>query len=131
MGSILNCLVNAPVFRASARGDFERFFYCNSIQFCIVKENYKPDRKTLDSVTLMYKYYGYNPEGGDWFWGKYGPDGKVIKAGKVDSCIQCHQAATFKDYLFTEPAAMSWNPSPPVGVAPAPGVGSVGGVGGM
>jgi LPXTG-motif cell wall-anchored protein len=38
----------------------------------------------------MYKVEGYNPEGGDWFWAKYQPDGSVDAAGKVASCAGCH-----------------------------------------
>ncbi|SHE42687.1 Cytochrome P460 [Desulfacinum infernum DSM 9756] len=66
----------------------------------IVKENYGKDQKTLMAVTPMYKVKGYNPEGGDWFWGKYGPDGKVMAAGKVDGCIRCHSVHKTKDWRF-------------------------------
>lgn len=68
----------------------------------IVKENYAKDRETLAAVTPMYKVKGYNPNAGDWFWAKYGPDGKVMAAGKVDSCINCHAAKKQNDYIFTE-----------------------------
>jgi hypothetical protein len=66
----------------------------------IVKENYMPD-KTLAAVTVMYKKAGYNPEGGDFFWLKYTPDGKIEGEGKVPMCIGCHTAAQGKDFLFT------------------------------
>ena len=68
----------------------------------IVKENYAKDRETLAAVTPMYKVKGYNPSAGDWFWAKYGPDGAVQTAGKVDSCINCHAAVKQNDYIFTE-----------------------------
>lgn len=68
----------------------------------IVKENYGKDKKTLMAVTPMYKVKGYNPDGGDWFWGKYGPDGKVMAAGKVKGCINCHSMQKSKDWIFTE-----------------------------
>lgn len=68
----------------------------------IVKENYKPD-KTLAAITVMYKAKGYNPEAGDWFWAKYGPDGSVAKEGKVAGCINCHQGAADNDWVFTGP----------------------------
>lgn len=67
----------------------------------LVKENYGEDKKTLKAITPMYKKEGYNPEAGDWFWAKYGPDGEVMAAGKVESCINCHKAAT-DDYIFTK-----------------------------
>jgi hypothetical protein len=56
----------------------------------VLKENYGKDAKTLMAITPMYKVEGYNPEGGDWFWVKYGADGGVQKAGKVEGCIKCH-----------------------------------------
>jgi hypothetical protein len=68
----------------------------------IVKENYGDDKKTLMAVTPMYKVKEYNPDAGDWFWGKYGPDGKIMASGKVDGCIKCHTVQKDKDWLFTE-----------------------------
>jgi hypothetical protein len=65
----------------------------------LVKENYGEDKGKLMAVTPMYKVEGYNPDGGDWFWAKYGPDGAVEDAGKVEGCIQCHR--TQEDWLFT------------------------------
>jgi hypothetical protein len=59
----------------------------------IVKDNYAEDKKTLAAITPMYRVKGYNPEGGDWFWVKYGPDGEVMAEGKVKGCIDCHKAA--------------------------------------
>jgi hypothetical protein len=68
----------------------------------VVKENYTPDR-TLAAVTVMYKLKNFNPEGGDWFWVKYGPDGSVIKTGKPAGCIACHGTKKDNDYLMTGP----------------------------
>lgn len=66
----------------------------------IVKENYGPDKKTLMAVTVMYKSKGYNPDGGDWYWAKYNPNGTIAKmppdkgsmkiAGRAKGCIMCH-----------------------------------------
>jgi hypothetical protein len=67
----------------------------------IVKENYGKDKQTLMAVTPMYKIDGYNPEGGDWYWAKYGADGSVDKAGKVKGCIQCHSVKKNNDWIFT------------------------------
>jgi len=66
----------------------------------IVKENYTPEKK-LAAITVMYKVKGYNPAAGDWFWGKYGPDGSVMKAGKVGGCIKCHSVKASNDYIYT------------------------------
>ncbi|MBS3732002.1 MAG: cytochrome P460 family protein [Desulfobacterales bacterium] len=69
----------------------------------LVKENYGKDKSSLMAVTPMYKVSGYNPGASDWFWAKYGPDGKAMAAGKVDSCISCHEAMGGGDYVVTEP----------------------------
>jgi hypothetical protein len=74
----------------------------------LVKENYAQDKKTLESLTPMYRVKGYNPEGGDWFWAKFGPDGKVIDEGKVKSCIECHKVAgDFRFIQFNAKAAQN------------------------
>lgn len=67
----------------------------------IVKENFGTER-TLAAVTPMYRVADYNPDGGDWFWAKYGDEGKVESSGKVQSCIECHSGADGDDWLFTE-----------------------------
>ncbi len=76
----------------------------------IIKENYMPD-KTLGAITVMHKIEGFNPEANDWFWVKFGPDGKVMTmemggmtmklAGKVPGCIDCHGVQSSNDYIFT------------------------------
>jgi hypothetical protein len=42
------------------------------------------------AITPMYKFKGYNPEGGNWFRAQYKPDGTVEKSEKVKGCIDCH-----------------------------------------
>ncbi len=69
----------------------------------IIKENYGKDKKTLMAVTPMYRIKGYNPDGGDWFWAKYEPNGKVLKSGKVKGCIDCHTMQKSNDWLFSQP----------------------------
>lgn len=66
----------------------------------VVKENYTAV-KELAAVTVMYKIEGYHKAAGDWFWAKYGADGSVQKAGKVDGCINCHGAKKENDYFFS------------------------------
>jgi len=68
----------------------------------VVKENYSAD-KQLAAITVMYRVKGYNPEGGDWFYLKYAPDGSIDKEGKVAGCIGCHAAVRGNDWLFTGP----------------------------
>lgn len=65
----------------------------------VVKENYSKEKK-LAAITIMKKIKGYNPEGGDWYWVKYSPEGKADKAGKVQGCIKCHGAHKMNDYVF-------------------------------
>ena len=67
----------------------------------IVKENYGKDKTTLMALTPMYRIKGYNPDGGDWYWAKYGADGNVQTAGKVEGCIQCHSVRKDNDWIFT------------------------------
>jgi hypothetical protein len=66
----------------------------------VLKENYGKDAATLMAVTPMYKVEGYNAEGADWFWAKYGADGKVMKAGKVEGCIKCHAKVKDQNWIF-------------------------------
>jgi hypothetical protein len=68
----------------------------------LVKENYGKDKETLKAITPMYKSDGYNTEAGDWFWAKLGPDGEAMAAGKVQSCIACHEQMGGGDYVVTE-----------------------------
>jgi len=70
-------------------------------QSIIVKENYNMEKK-LVAVTPMYKVKGYNREAGDWFWAKYGADGKTMKSGKIAGCIDCHSKKKDNDYLFSK-----------------------------
>ena len=64
-----------------------------------VKENYSPD-KALLNVTVMYKVKGYNPDGGDWFWARFSPQGKADRFGKPAACIGCHGIRDYNDYLL-------------------------------
>lgn len=65
----------------------------------IVKENYK-DKNTMVSLTPMYKVKGYNPSGGDWYWTKISPDGKLLAEGKLKGCLRCHEAVKSKSWIF-------------------------------
>ncbi len=65
----------------------------------VVKENYDK-AKQLTSVTVMRKVKGFNPEKGDWFWARFGPDSKITHEGNVEMCYGCHAAADDNDYIF-------------------------------
>lgn len=94
-GAFLKLYVNDAA-KAALNGNFESM-PANAI---IVKENYNKQKK-LAAVTPMYKVEDYNPKAGDWFWAKYGADGKIMAEGKVGSCIDCHAKMKEKDYLFS------------------------------
>jgi hypothetical protein len=64
-----------------------------------VKESYSKAEK-LTAITVMYKVEGYNAQGGDWFWAKYAPDGKVESSGKLAGCIRCHGARAKNDFII-------------------------------
>lgn len=65
----------------------------------IMKENYNEERE-LVALTPMYRAEGFNPEGGDWFWAKYGPEGEDMASGKVKGCIDCHARVKNRDWRF-------------------------------
>ncbi len=96
-GAILRTFVNDMAF--SVAGNFPGQMPYRSI---IVKENYPPDdQENMAALTVMYKVEGYNPEGGDWFWARYAPDGTVDKAGAVEGCINCHRQPGNYDYVLS------------------------------
>lgn len=80
----------------------------------IVNEEYDDDKATLKAVSVMYCSKGSDPSHYDWYWLKYSPDGTVMRApadqggkaiaGKVQSCIQCHQKAK-ADLVFSNDEA--------------------------
>jgi hypothetical protein len=54
----------------------------------------------IKNITVQYKVAeGYNPKGGDWFWAKYSPEGRVDAKGKVKGCIKCHKGSGKNDYI--------------------------------
>ncbi len=79
----------------------------------VVKANYSEETdEALMSLTVMEKRAGYDPETGNWFYVKYGPDGQVMEGGDgkklaglvgkggTKGCVPCHAAAKGDDYLF-------------------------------
>ncbi len=94
-GAFLKLYVNQEAKAAIERGD--KTMPENAI---VVKENYNKEKK-LVSITPMYKVKDYNPGAGNWFWAKYGTNGKIMVAGKVNSCISCHSKKMSDDYMYT------------------------------
>jgi len=64
-----------------------------------VKENFNKNRE-LKVITVMYKVKGYNPDGGDWFWVKYSPEGRADKYGKPNGCLGCHGVRYDNDFIL-------------------------------
>ncbi len=48
----------------------------------IILENYRVD-KSLQSISVMYRTPGFNPEANDWYWINYEPDGSVSESAAV------------------------------------------------
>jgi Cytochrome P460 len=96
-GALVTAYVNKVGYMAFAE---KRGMFADGAM--VVKENYTADKK-LVALSVMYKAKGFNPAAGDWFWAQYLPDGKIVAAGKVDMCIQCHGIKKDNDYIMTAP----------------------------
>ena len=88
----------------------------------VILENYRSDQ-TLATISVMYRTTGFNPEGNDWYWVEYQPDGSVESSrsssqyggqtvrqtstrltktmGKATQCMQCHRSAGGSDFVFS------------------------------
>lgn len=88
----------------------------------IILENYRADR-SLKTISVMYRTDGFNPDGNDWYWVDYNPDGTVVEApvsgrtnisqvsvhsggtlrktmGRATSCMSCHKGDEGLDFVF-------------------------------
>ena len=95
----------------------------------VILENYLADQ-SLKTISVMYRTAGFNPDGNDWYWIEYRPDGSVVPSpanadvnnnsnegmirnvsltvspkrmviGKTSNCIGCHQSAAGDDFVFS------------------------------
>jgi hypothetical protein len=68
----------------------------------VVKEGYRDEAgQKLNAITVMERRAaGYDPEHGDWFWGRFEKDGTPTHAGGASLCIDCHDEAGGDDYSF-------------------------------
>ena len=63
-----------------------------------VKEGYSSnDGTSINTITVMKKIEGFDPDHVDWFWASFDPNGDVNKAGSISSCYNCHASGT--DYI--------------------------------
>jgi hypothetical protein len=87
----------------------------------IVKEAFenqecRPGRQ--GAVFVMEKREpGYDPEGNDWHWVRYNPDGTLWGEGKsggrMDFCRACHSVARVNDFVFGNGTSMKVSPTIP------------------
>lgn len=68
----------------------------------IVKEGYNDENgESLRAITVMERREaGYDPENGDWFWGRYAKDESPTNAGRVGFCADCHAGDANGDFSF-------------------------------
>ncbi|MBI4557448.1 MAG: Ig-like domain-containing protein [Candidatus Hydrogenedentes bacterium] len=67
----------------------------------IVKESFDENMvESGDSLTVMWKVDGFNPDANDWFWSMNSSDGKVLAEGKIQGCISCHGIRQNNDFIF-------------------------------
>lgn len=89
--------VNPAAYEAIVRKDTMTF---GSL---IVMENRNPD-ESLRSLSVRIKIKGYNPEGGDWYWFAFAPDGTAQAEGRAGVCLGCHGKGKADDYIMGSPA---------------------------
>jgi hypothetical protein len=67
----------------------------------IVQENYSS--WGLTTITVMLKEVrGFNPEGNDWFFAVYSPNGMPQSSERESSCLGCHKASNKADLLISD-----------------------------
>ena len=67
----------------------------------VAKEGWKDDQRAM--VFFMEKRAaGFDADNGDWWYATIDGKGKIVNAGKVQSCIDCHVNAS-NDYVFGNP----------------------------
>jgi hypothetical protein len=80
----------------------------------ILRRNFTSEDETaLAGYTAMKRIDNFNPEGGDWFWAKFAPDGSLeldelgvplagaVGKGGTNGCISCHANAPGGDFVFS------------------------------
>ena len=88
---------------------------CNpGMEQSLVREEYAEDTENPVAISVMYRAKGADAKNSDWYWLSFLPDGSVAKspadaggrpiAGRVASCIECHQKAGGKDLVFLNDA---------------------------
>ncbi len=75
------------------------------VGFKTVKAQYKtPTTTQLKNITVMAKRNrGYDSENGDWWYAVLNENGGVMNQGKIEMCVDCHDQASARDYVFGIP----------------------------
>lgn len=76
----------------------------------LVREDYD-DKRKRQSISVLYRVKDYDKEHANWYYLRFTETGAVMKgqdtkplAGKVASCIECHEKAGGKDFVFANDA---------------------------
>lgn len=65
-----------------------------------VKEGHMTANGPIQTLFVMKKVKGYDPNNGDWFYAMTAPDGMAMQKGKIQMCISCHTTARNQDFLY-------------------------------
>jgi hypothetical protein len=72
--------------------------YANGAE--IVKQSHRTADGPIETVYMMKKIAGYDPDNGDWFYARTNAEGTVADRGRIQMCISCHKGASNKDYVY-------------------------------
>jgi hypothetical protein len=77
----------------------------------LVRPQYGSDGKELENVNVMYRIKSSDPNKLEWYWIRFLANGTIVRtagtagnrpmAGRVSSCIECHQKAPGGDFIFS------------------------------
>lgn len=57
----------------------------------LIKQGTGADGTPDGAATVMAKFdAGFNPDAGDWWWGRFNTSGELADSGVVGFCISCH-----------------------------------------
>lgn len=95
-GPMAQVFINSVV--QEAMGDFTGELPAGAV---IVKENLgESSSDKAESLTIMWKVEGFDPDNHNWFWTNVSPQGEVRAEGRVDDCMNCHSGARDNDFVF-------------------------------
>lgn len=94
----------------------------------VVKQKYAPDApesaEPVAIAAMTKRQPGYDPAHGDWEYAyeEYPPGAPPkVSRGRIESCIDCHHAASDRDYLYRPYLAAQGGGDDAAGLPPATG----------